>query len=231
MAEARFESNNPQCGTPMESASAKMYAECERVYGAERVHKTALDPKDAGATVGLYVLGPDLSTLLGQDETRTIGQDVILFGAAPLSGLCETAKDQWTKHTDEALKEGARNLGFGTAAGVAAELHPAVAAVTLVGGTALLTHEELLSDHAKKRNAEVAKIAERAGTYNNDALTQQARRMSALTGEDLYHLTYATVSSGMTVKPGRALAAEVARFEPEISSPPTQSRKVLFCLT
>lgn len=203
----------------IEEASSKMYAECERLYGRESSAKTHIDPRDAGGTLGLYLLGPDLAGFVGQQTTRTLGQDVLLFGVAPLIGAYESAREQLTRHTGAFVAEGARNIGFGTAVGVAAELHPTIAAATLIGGTAMIANQELLTERAQKRNNEVGRIAQKAGSYSNADLQSKAQQMKQLVGEDLYHLTYATAAGALSVKPGHSIARELAKMEPSISAP------------
>lgn len=128
---------------------------------AKKIAALGIAKDDVGSALTVYMLGVDAASILGPKATKAIGDQVIIFGIAPLYGAVESGTHKVISEQDKLAQRGASNVVLGTAIGYALErVHPAVGAGALALGVGALGNELFTSPQAQERNTQLKVLAD-----------------------------------------------------------------------
>lgn len=176
-------------------------------YGKEKIDRLGIADDDVGSALALYLLGPDIFERIGKSQSRDLGNNLLIFGIAPLFGACETAAQKWEKEKAELGVEGSVNFCLGTFLGAALErMHPAVAGGLALAGISALVHDAFLSDAAMQRNRSLSTLASHAGGLDSASVLKYSHYTKEAIGPVLYKQAFDFATSGVAVPPGASLS-------------------------
>lgn len=191
--------------------------EIARLNGIQKLANLNIADDDLGYALGAYLLTPDLADKLGPDQTRRLGQNMLVFGIAPAFGMADKANEQITKHFWETVNKGSGDILTGSAFGTIAELNPVVASVTGIVLGAAFFGDQLLNPTNQARNVEVLDILSKTGNSDIDNLINHCDRTKELLGPEAYNASFATITGGIGFGPGRTVGRgikeEIAYFD------------------
>ncbi|MBI5175729.1 MAG: hypothetical protein SFV17_10520 [Candidatus Obscuribacter sp.] len=182
-------------------------------YEKEKIDGLCIADDDVGSALALYLLGPDLFERFGKSQSRDLGNNLLIFGIAPLFGACETAAQKWEREKPALGVEGSVNFFFGTVVGAALErLHPAVAGGLIIVALPAMVHDAFLSDEALQRNSNLSVLASHAGGLDSLSILKYSQYTKGAVGPVLFKQAFDFATSGFGVPPGSSLS-RVARQE------------------
>ncbi|MBK7745915.1 MAG: hypothetical protein IPI39_01535 [Candidatus Obscuribacter sp.] len=165
---------------------------------------------DVGSALGVYLLGPELAQTIGAKGTKTFGDQLILFGIAPLLGACESGADQWQNERAKLAHRGASNVLIGSVIGYALErAPPAIGAGALALGVGALGNDLVLSPEAQKRNSQLKTLADSADGLTAADLVRFSNHTKQTLGPAVFQGTFDLAIGGVSI-PGAKQTAQHA---------------------
>lgn len=175
-------------------------------FGEEQIASLKIAKDDVGMATSALLLGPDFCKMIGENEARTFGKRLIVFGIAPMIGMSQEAEKQFTEHTMETAHEGSSNFLIGTAIGAVLErCHPAILGTLTLGAGGILLNDQLNSPEHQKRNKEIANISAQVDQSSNAHLIKFSERTKVLIGPEIYHGAFALATGGAGLPEGKAI--------------------------
>ncbi|MBP6348335.1 MAG: hypothetical protein KA392_02280 [Candidatus Obscuribacter sp.] len=194
---------------------------CAAVDIGAEPHKLAalnIGRDDVGSALGVYLLGPELAQTIGAKGTKTFGDQLILFGIAPLLGACESGADQWQNERAKLAHRGASNVLIGSAIGYALErAHPAIGAGALALGVGALGNDLVLSPEAQKRNSQLKTLADSADGLTAADLVRFSNHTKQTLGPAVFQGAFDLAIGGVGI-PGAKQTAQHAAEQTVSSS-------------
>ena len=190
----------------IDTATAQMLETAAQRFGSKSIEDMQIRKGDAGLAMSALLLGPDVCKFIGESEARNFGKRLIVFGVAPMFGMADEAKKQFTEHTMETTRDGSANFLTGTAIGAVLEhVHPLVLGTVTVAATGALIHDQFGTEENQKRNAKLVEISSRIENANNLELFQYSSQSKDLLGPDLYKAAFTVATGGAGLPEGKAV--------------------------
>lgn len=190
----------------LQKATQDILVSATHRFGEEQIASLNVAKDDAGLATSALLLGPEICKMMGADEARKFGKRLIVFGVAPLLGMADEAKQQFTEHTTATLHEGSSNFLVGTALGAVLErCHPLILGTVTVGAGFVLFKDQVLSPENAARNKEIAAISSKVDEASNADLIKYSERTKTLIGPEIYHGAFAVATGGAGLPEGKIL--------------------------
>ena len=203
--------SNPEDDKKFEHAGKVFLDSCAKSYGEDAVKQLHIDPKDWGATIGLFVVGPGAYKAMGHDAAQSLGKQAFLFGIAPAFGAGNEAQ-RAVKDVGALGTEGAINAMIGYGAGFIARHFPATAIPMAIGG-GMVAAKDQFDPRTQAQNHELFGINRSADHLSNSQMLAAGHETAGIMGPGIFHGLFGAATGGAGFAHGEAKAAELSALK------------------
>ena len=191
------------------NATKMMLDQAALRFGDDEMSRIKIAPDDMGSAVSTLLFGPKMIEMMGPEQSRELGNRLLVFGVAPFFGVAEHGQKQ-LEDPNSVLNKGSANFLTGTGIGMILErLHPVIGFGLFVGTTGAIAIDQVNSPEHKARNTELLNISSSLGDASPTDLVEFCNRSKDLLGPEIYEGTFDIVTGGIGIPEGHALGTGI----------------------